>query len=352
MKRTICALLSALFLSVAAIPCAATDSAAAPSPGSDPAVFSDVLPGDWCYDAVMLCRETGILSGTTATTFDPQGTLTIPQMVVILDRVWNLQKHGTAEVPPLPADPRDYVRFYDGDIQVANFRNLQAHGSHGSQLLFWFDAEDPAVGQPTLRLEIGEAGQPPEVTVTGTQITDPALDDRYPDTSAEETVVYAFDLEDAWDLSEHLMWYHTFTVTQWDTWEEQGVLDAWYFPALYDLLISEDGLDDFLPTEHLMDETAAPQDPAFREDLAAMIWSIAPDLPAINQHTAIPDMPQADYTGTPYEALPGAVLELYNAGIVTGVDDPGNFAPKSPLTRAQASVIFARLLDPALRISF
>ena len=137
MKRTICALQSALFLSVAAIPCAATDSAAAPSPGTDPAVFSDVLPGDWCYDAVMLCRETGILSGTTATTFDPQGTLTIPQMVVILDRVWNLQKHGTAEVPALPADPRDYVRFYDGDIQVANFRNLQAHGSHGTQLLFF-----------------------------------------------------------------------------------------------------------------------------------------------------------------------------------------------------------------------
>ena len=46
------------------------------------------------------------------------------------------------------------------------------------------------------------------------------------------------------------------------------------------------------------------------------------------------------------------MLELYNAGIVTSVDDPGNFAPKSPLTRAQAAVIFARLLDPALRISF
>ena len=190
------------------------------------------------------------------------------------------------------------------------------------------------------------------MTATGTQITDPSLDDRYPDTSAEETVVYAFDLEDAWDLSEHLMWYHTFTVTQWDTWEEQGVLDAWYFPALYDLLISENGLDDVLLTEHLMDETATVQEPAFREDLAAMIWSIAPDLPAINQHTAIPDMPQADYTGTPYEALPGAVLELYNAGILTGVDGQGNFAPKSPLTRAQAAVIFARLLDPALRIPF
>lgn len=54
------------------------------------------------------------------------------------------------------------------------------------------------------------------------------------------------------------------------------MLDAWYFPALYDLLISENGLDDFLPTEHLMDETAAPQEPAFREDLAAMIWSIYP----------------------------------------------------------------------------
>lgn len=101
MKRTICALLSALFLSVAAIPCAATGSGTVSSPRPDPEVFSDVLPGDWCYDAVMLCRETGILSGTTEKTFDPQGTLTIPQMVVILDRVWNLRaaRHGGGPAP-------------------------------------------------------------------------------------------------------------------------------------------------------------------------------------------------------------------------------------------------------------
>ncbi len=97
--------------------------------------------------------------------------------------------------------------------------------------------------------------------------------------------------------------YHTFTVTQWDTWRT-GLRTSWYFPASVTLLIANGLGMYFLPTEHLMDETAAPQEPAFREDLAAMIWSIAPDLPAINQHTAIPDMPQADYTGTPYEASP------------------------------------------------
>ena len=106
MRRTICALLSALFLSVAAIPCAATDSAAAPSQGTDPAVFSDVLPGDWCYDAVMLCRETGILRGPTEKTFDPQGTLTIPPLVVTRDRCWNPPQQGTRAVPPPPAHPR------------------------------------------------------------------------------------------------------------------------------------------------------------------------------------------------------------------------------------------------------
>lgn len=352
MNRTICALLSALFLSVAAIPCAAADTQTVSSSHPAAGGFSDVLPGDWCYDAVRLCREAGIMSGTTQETFDPQGTLNIPQMVVILDRVWNLQTHGSAQVPPLPADPRDTVRFYDGDTQVANFRNLQAHGSHGTQLLFWFDADDPAVGQPALRLEIGEAGKPPEVTATGTQVTDQSLNNLYPDTPTDPPLLYAFDLENAWDISANLTWYHTFTVTQWDTWEEQGVLHAWYFPALYDLLISENGLDDFLATEHLMDETAAFEEPASREDLAAMIWSIAPNLPAINQYTSIPDLPQADYDGTPYQALPDAVLDLYNAGIFTGVDTHGNFAPKSPVTRAQAAVIFARLLNPALRISF
>lgn len=45
------------------------------------------------------------------------------------------------------------------------------------------------------------------------------------------------------------------------------------------------------------------------------------------------------------------VYALYEAGILNGVDDAGNFAPTKTLTRAEAAAMVARVLDPSLRLS-
>lgn len=59
--------------------------AAAGSPETTGALpFTDVLPGAWYYDAVRWAYQTGLVSGTSATTFDPDAAITRQDFAVIL----------------------------------------------------------------------------------------------------------------------------------------------------------------------------------------------------------------------------------------------------------------------------
>ena len=49
--------------------------------------FSDVAADSWCYDAVKFAYENGIVSGTSAAAFTPDGTLTRGQAVTVLWRL-------------------------------------------------------------------------------------------------------------------------------------------------------------------------------------------------------------------------------------------------------------------------
>lgn len=59
--------------------------AAAGSPETTGALpFTDVLPGAWYEDAVRWAYQTGLVSGTSATTFDPDASITRQDLAVIL----------------------------------------------------------------------------------------------------------------------------------------------------------------------------------------------------------------------------------------------------------------------------
>lgn len=49
--------------------------------------FSDVAPGDWCYDAVRYVFEAGLMNGTSTTTFTPNASTTRGMIVAILYRL-------------------------------------------------------------------------------------------------------------------------------------------------------------------------------------------------------------------------------------------------------------------------
>ena len=49
--------------------------------------FKDVKETDWCYDAVQYARMNGFFNGTSATTFNPNGTMTRGMFVTVLGRM-------------------------------------------------------------------------------------------------------------------------------------------------------------------------------------------------------------------------------------------------------------------------
>lgn len=70
----------------------------------------------------------------------------------------------------------------------------------------------------------------------------------------------------------------------------------------------------------------------------------AGELEILNETVDIPDI-------NPDETQDAAaILRLYQAGVLTGVDQAGNFGGGKELTRAQAAIMMARVLEPSLRV--
>ena len=107
----------------------------------------------------------------------------------------------------------------------------------------------------------------------------------------------------------------------------------WYRDALW--YAREHGMVDGQPME------ASFEEPAARQDLAEWLCSALPQsaLTPINTVDILPDSSDPE------------VLALYRAGILTGVDSTGAFAPERTLSRAELATVLARVADPSLRVT-
>ena len=86
MKKRIISLLLVFALLVTLLPTGAMAAeTAAKDSGTNP--FTDVKSTDWFYDAVRYAGEKGFFSGTSATTFEPYGTMTRGMFVTVLGRM-------------------------------------------------------------------------------------------------------------------------------------------------------------------------------------------------------------------------------------------------------------------------
>ncbi len=88
-------------------------------------------------------------------------------------------------------------------------------------------------------------------------------------------------------------------------------------------------------------------EPITRRQFAAIISAALPDeaLEPINEVYSLPDVSRSD----PDFA---AILRLYRAGVLNGVDARGSFLPDAAITREQVAAIVTRAADPALRKRF
>ena len=71
-------------------------------------VFADVSPESFCYDAVLWATETGVVSGTTDTTFSPKEPCTAAQAVTSLWRAAGSPEPSSTESPFTDLDPDAY----------------------------------------------------------------------------------------------------------------------------------------------------------------------------------------------------------------------------------------------------
>ena len=67
-------------------------------------------------------------------------------------------------------------------------------------------------------------------------------------------------------------------------------------------------------------------------------------MPQLNTVNGLPDV-------TPSTQFSEAIFYFYEAGILTGTDSAGTFAPGNSIVRAEAAAIFMRLVDSSLRNS-
>ena len=117
--------------------------------------------------------------------------------------------------------------------------------------------------------------------------------------------------------------------------------EAWYQPY-YDYLAQalryEGGADALMMNFH------ATKYPAkrwhFLQLLHETLEAAEVELPAVNAVSVVPDTADPD------------LLDLYNAGVLTGSDEYGTFRSNDTINRGQAAAILARLVDPALRQTF
>ena len=86
------------------------------------------------------------------------------------------------------------------------------------------------------------------------------------------------------------------------------------------------------------------KDNATRALFAWLVERSAGELEILNETVDVPDV-------NPDETQDAAaILRLYQAGVLTGVDQAGNFGGDRELTRAQAAIMMARVLEPSLRV--
>lgn len=313
MKRSISALLLAVFLSVLCIPCAAADTA--PPKVREYSGFTDVPQGSWCYNAVKLCYEAGLMNGTSETAFSPSAPFTPAQTEVVAARLHRLLNDGTLDIPAAPKGSGTVTLSLPDGTPIPISTSVSASGQRDNLNFFIELLPECFAGAIPTQILLTVDG---EKTFTG----------QYDSTGSnpKKWLWYRFQIS----AEEFARWspYDRFCRA-----EEGAPANTWYLDAdLY--LKSLPGAENVWFYPRLSSSSG--------EDriTAVKLFSFVTADCQLAPISAL----------TPPDSTDPDVLRFYAAGILTGTDAQGTFDEYGTFTRGQAAVILARVLDPGLRI--
>lgn len=261
------------------------------------------------------------------------------------------------EIPALPGFSNPYVRFLAEDgSEIASFawedENQPWGTSMGGPYIGVSRTENDTSLPETCTMLVGIEGYAPVQSFTGTWCTFLAKDDQSGGLAGFHGLRgtgYMFEDSDGAAVFNRWNW----KLRPENTYADRCG-DLWWYPAAF-YLASQTDMTFYDVSRYLFEDDstlANDYDPAvgFTRDAAtrsmfAYLTGLAVDgeLEVLNDISAVPDVDP--------ETTPGAeaILRLYRAGVLTGVDSTGRFDGAGTLTREQAAAILARVLDPRQR---
>lgn len=308
--------------------------------------FRDVPADSWYAPYADVCVEEGLMQGVGNGLFAPERTLTGPECSVLALRLYDRNHGGDGTFAPAPAGfGQITLTLADGStLSGAIGDGCAVKGtSLAAETWAWGLFADRDAGRPYSQHlyididtpeelawleQIGGRGWPDAVaTYDGVKYPGEM---RFFSLDEERGGFYFHpdDYEGFLAATEHVRPF----AADADAWYR----DAWYYAYTHR---TEDSAD----SEYYLMEGLVHSNDATRWDFASRLAQVAGELPAINAIETIPDL-----DGWQENDL----LPLYNAGILTGVDDYGTFYPEGTLTRAECAAMLARVLRPELRVTF
>lgn len=279
--------------------------------------FADVAESDWFSPYVAVCAEKGLMEGTGEGRFSPGRTLTTQECTVLALRLYDIQRGGDGTFPAPPSDWGQMTLTAGEYVQTDHIRNFRT-------LPQWWEEGAGPWNAPTLWLDDKELaarmdGMEAVVAYAGVEYAGRLQRRDEPDWSSACLVFRPDDPAAFRYVSDS----YEFLPGEWENgWPK----NAWYYGDVH-------GLRDT---------------PLFSRGLSRLAFAramayAAGELESIN---TIPSLPDLDREGN------GDIYGLYEAGILTGVDESGAFAGDKTLTRSEAAAMLARVLEPSLRLDF
>ena len=316
---------------------------------AEDAGFTDVPADAWYAPYVDCVVENGVMIGTGNRMFEPERELTGPECLTLALRLYDLQRGGDGVLEPAP-DDWGWITFTTADGTVT---------ACGEDMLQWLVFGRTGGFNPAIRLLTEEANAWGR-SLDGTEMTMAFEDDTWTGTAAYTTfdnnigyLYICFDPVEEGPTYER--WFEIsgayFALGFWyrdGYWNAKrlGLTDDPGFRGLYGL-----GWNGFSNDPDFTKNKSFTPQPCTRILFACAVAAAAGALDRINTVDAIPDMTGENGGPLWISEMNDPVYALYEAGILNGVDDAGNFAPTKTLTRAEAAAMVARVLDPSLRLS-
>ena len=315
MKRLLSVLLAALLL-----------AGAVPAYAAPAHTFADIPVGSWFEQGVMTCVQNGIMVGTGENTFSPNATLTDAESLMLAYRLYDQANGGDGSLLKMPED-YGYIKI------VSDSGSIVREGYIGDRSLWSMPNVYTSSDGLRLCLLGYTSGETKGATLTfGGKEYRGTLKHMYRGSGRyEQDNFYGFEPEDP-ALNDLLS----------DAYFQTAPPTRWWADLLY--TIREKGWGGWDSVFSGSTQIFGVED--HRGGFADLLGAVT-DLPKRFDVPSIPDLGERE-EGNPYR---DHIYEMYESGIVGGVDAYGTFDAEKTLTRAEAAVMAARILDESQRLT-